>query len=68
MTAAIEGGFELHSEERGGHWVAWVTAPGQNTPYRSVLFVGETREEAEERARERANQSRPAQTGSAASS
>jgi hypothetical protein len=44
--------FEVHSEARGPHWVAWITQPGQNGPYRSVLVVGASREEAEARARE----------------
>lgn len=44
--------FEVHSEARGPHWVAWVTEPGQKGPYRSVLLVGASREEAETRARE----------------
>jgi hypothetical protein len=43
--------FQVHSEARGPHWVAWLTLPGQSGPYRSVLVVGATREEAENRAR-----------------
>ena len=40
----------IRSEARGPHWVAWV--PDANgKPERSVVLVGETREEAEERAR-----------------
>jgi predicted RNase H-like HicB family nuclease len=41
----------IQSEERGNHWVAWV-AGADGKPERSVVLVGETREEAEERARE----------------
>jgi len=44
--------FEVHSEARGPHWVAWLGEPGRKGPYRSVLLVGETREEAETRARD----------------
>jgi hypothetical protein len=41
----------VSSELRGGHWVAWV--PDANgKPERSIVLVGETREEAEERARQ----------------
>lgn len=41
----------VRSEARGPHWVAWV--PDANgKPYRSVLLVGQTREEAEARARQ----------------
>jgi hypothetical protein len=43
--------FEIHSEARGPHWVAWLTQPGQPGPYRSVLHVGASKEEAEARAR-----------------
>ncbi len=44
--------FEVHTEARGKHWVAWVTRPGDPKPFRSVVIVGETREEAERRGRE----------------
>jgi hypothetical protein len=44
--------FEIHSEARGPHWVAWLTEPGQKGPYHSILLVGASREEAETRARE----------------
>ena len=44
--------FQIHSEARGPHWVAWITQPGQNGPYRSVLLVGASQDEAETRARE----------------
>jgi hypothetical protein len=43
--------FEVHSEARGPHWVAWLSAPGQKGPYQSVLLVGASQEEAESRAR-----------------
>jgi len=43
--------FEIHSEARGPHWVAWVSQPGQKGPFRSILLVGASREEAEARAR-----------------
>jgi hypothetical protein len=43
--------FEIHSEARGPHWVAWLTAPGGPGPYQSVLHVGASKEEAEARAR-----------------
>ncbi len=44
--------FEIHSEARGPHWVAWVSEPGQKGPFRSILLVGASREEAEARARD----------------
>lgn len=40
----------IHSEARGPHWVAWV-ADSSGKPEGSVILVGQTREEAEERAR-----------------
>ena len=44
--------FEIHSEAHGPHWVAWLTRSASDKPERSVLLVGETREEAEARARQ----------------
>jgi hypothetical protein len=41
----------VRSEMRGGHWVAWVP-DADGKPERSIVLVGETREEAEERARQ----------------
>lgn len=45
--------YELSAEARGPHWIAWLTRAGSGTaaPERSVVLVGETREEAERRAR-----------------
>jgi hypothetical protein len=40
----------IQSEARGPHWVAWV-ADSSGKPEGSVILVGQTREEAEERAR-----------------
>jgi hypothetical protein len=51
--------FQVHSEARGPHWVAWLTLPGQSGPFRSVLVVGASREEAETRAREWGAQAAP---------
>ncbi len=50
MTAA--GSFEIHTEPRGKHWVAWVTRAGDPNPVRSVVIVAETQAEAERRGRE----------------
>jgi hypothetical protein len=44
--------FEVHSEARGPHWVAWLSAPDQKGPYQSVLLVGASQREAEARARD----------------
>lgn len=44
--------FEIRSELRGGHWVAWVVRGPDGKPDKSVLLVGRTKEEAESRARD----------------
>jgi hypothetical protein len=41
----------VRSEDRGFHWVAWI-ASADGRPAVPALFVGLTREEAEERARQ----------------
>ena len=43
-------GREIRSEARGPHWVAWI-ADTTGKPEGSVVVVGETRQEAEERAK-----------------
>src|SRR5262245_18787617 len=53
--AARSGGYEIHSEARGAHWVAWVTRGGAK-PERSVVLVAETKEKAEEKAQDWAKQ------------
>ncbi len=45
------GQFAIHSEERGPHWIAWATKGHETRPVRDVVIVGETRQEAETRAR-----------------
>ena len=48
-TVASQGRRPVRSEARGPHWVAWI--PDANgKPEGSVVLVGRTREEAEERA------------------
>ncbi len=51
-TGTSAGSFEIHSEARGPHWVAWASRPGEQRPHQSVLVVGATRKEAEAKARE----------------
>jgi hypothetical protein len=49
MSQGAHGRRPIRSEARGPHWVAWV--PDANgKPEGSVVFVGMTREEAEQRA------------------
>jgi hypothetical protein len=49
-SPAAGGRREIRSEARGPHWVAWVP-DADGKPENSVVLVGETREEAERRAR-----------------
>ena len=51
------GSFQIHSEARGPHWIAWVSRDGTGKPHGSIVIVAETRELAETRAREWADQS-----------
>ena len=48
--------YEIHSEARGPHWIAWVTRAEDRKPHRSIVLVAETREQAEARARAFAEQ------------
>jgi hypothetical protein len=43
--------YEIHSEARGPHWIAWITRGGAAKPDRSVVLVAASRQEAEARAR-----------------
>jgi hypothetical protein len=45
------GSYEIRSEPRGPHWIAWIVRPGSTQPDRSVVVVGETQEEAETKAK-----------------
>lgn len=51
-TARQQSRFEIRSEARGPHWVAWAVKPGEDKPFGSVVLVGETQAEAEMRARQ----------------
>ena len=50
MTATV-GSYEIHTEARGPHWIAWLTREGSTKPDRSVVLVAANREEAVARAR-----------------
>ena len=54
MTAI--GSYQIHSEARGPHWVAWITTGTDPKPYRSVLLIAASQEEAEARAKAWAEQ------------
>ena len=49
--SAAPGSYQIHTEARGPHWIAWISRDGSGKPERSVVLVAETREMAEERAR-----------------
>jgi hypothetical protein len=49
---ASTGAYEVHSEARGSHWIAWVSRDGDPKPYRSVVLVGQTQDEAVANARQ----------------
>jgi hypothetical protein len=50
------GPYEIHSEARGPHWIAWISRAGGQKPDRSIVIVAETQEAAEARARRFAEQ------------
>lgn len=56
MVKDASGTDEIRSEQHGPHWIAWIVRGGDPKPYRSVVLVAETREEAEARARRWAEQ------------
>jgi hypothetical protein len=47
--------FEIRSELRGGHWVAWIVRTPDGKPDQAILLVGRTKAEAEQRANDWAN-------------
>jgi hypothetical protein len=47
--------YQIRSELRGGHWVAWVVRTPDGRPDQSILLVGRTKDEAEQRADDWAN-------------
>jgi hypothetical protein len=55
MTADAQS-FEIHTEARGPHWIAWIARAGSQKPDRSVVLVAATQAEAQERARRWAEQ------------
>jgi len=55
-TSTSKAAFDIRSEERGLHWIAWLARDSDGKPVNAVVLVGETREEAEARARDYAHQ------------
>ena len=56
MTPA-SASYQIHTEARGPHWIAWISRDGSGKPERSVILVGETKAKAEANARRWADQS-----------
>jgi hypothetical protein len=50
--------YQIHTEARGPHWIAWITRAGETKPDRSVVLVAASQAEAEDRARRWAEQTR----------
>ena len=51
MTTTL-GAYQVHSEARGPHWVAWITRGAETKPEQAVLLVAASQKEAEARARQ----------------
>ena len=43
--------FDIKTESRSAHWIAWVTRGTSDKALGSVILVGQTRDEAESHAR-----------------
>jgi hypothetical protein len=52
------GAYQIHTEARGPHWIAWISRGADAKPDRSVVVVAASEKEAEDRARRWAEQSR----------
>jgi hypothetical protein len=53
---AASGPYQIHTEARGPHWVAWITRGADTKPENSVILVAASKEDAEARARKWAEQ------------
>ena len=47
----ISGAYQIHSEERGPHWISWVTRGDDTKPDRAIILVAASKADAEDRAR-----------------
>jgi hypothetical protein len=45
------GSYQIHTEARGPHWIAWITRGSDAKPDRSVVLIAASQAEAEARAR-----------------
>jgi hypothetical protein len=53
--------YQIHTEARGPHWVAWLTRGAETKPDGGILLVAASREEAEVRAQDWAPRLRASQ-------
>jgi hypothetical protein len=56
MADDTPGSFQVHTQARGPHWIAWITRPGETQPDRSIVLIAASQEQAEARARQWAEQ------------
>jgi hypothetical protein len=56
LMTTTSGAYQIHTEARGPHWIAWITRGGESKPNRSIVLVAASEAEAEERARRWAEQ------------
>ncbi len=43
--------YQIHTQERGPHWISWVTRGNDTKPDNSIVLIAASQPEAEERAR-----------------
>ena len=46
-SVIMKASYKIHSEARGGHWVAWATRNAEEKPAGAAILVGQTQQEAE---------------------
>jgi hypothetical protein len=59
LREMASGSFQIHTQERGPHWIAWISRDGSGKPEGGVVLVAATKEEAEARAQQWGQQTRP---------
>jgi hypothetical protein len=48
--------YQIHSEPRGPHWIAWITRGSATTPERGIVLIAANQKDAEQNARRWAEQ------------
>ena len=56
IMASTAGSYQVHTAERGPHWIGWITRDEGTKPEQGVVLVAANRAEAEARARQWAEQ------------